>query len=310
MFGCAVKYRTVPLTDGRVCIFMLECSIVIGDIEPMILDGGQKMRHAVLNVIAIIALAVLSGCATANFEKVGRTAYPPYEGEVRIIDTPLEGINYEVVGIVTVDDPYGSHDKVINRMKKLAAQNGADAIIMCSGKDCLETGDQDTNMAAPAVRIIPKAEVTPPPAPVTLPEPAAVAPAPVPEPMPTEEKAMKEKGRVTLDIQFETNKAAVREEYNDQLARFAGVMKGHPDLKVVIEGHTDNVGNDGYNQALSRKRAESVKNALTSLFGIDASRITAVGYGRTRPIADNGTEEGRRKNRRVEAAAEYAGTVQ
>ena len=77
-------------------------------------------------------------------------------------------------------------------------------------------------------------------------------------------------------------------------------MNEHSDYRVVLEGHTDSVGNDAYNQKLSEKRANAVAKALKDL-GVSASKITTVGYGETKPIADNKTKEGRAENRRVEA---------
>lgn len=84
-------------------------------------------------------------------------------------------------------------------------------------------------------------------------------------------------------------------------------MRQYPDTNVVIEGHTDNVDvfhDPSNNIKLSQARADSVRQYLIDQFGIDASRITAVGYGPNRPVADNDTEEGRQKNRRVEAVIE------
>ncbi len=81
-------------------------------------------------------------------------------------------------------------------------------------------------------------------------------------------------------------------------------MKNHTELKVTIEGHTDNTGNADHNLDLSGRRAESVRNFLVSN-GTDGARIASQGYGQTRPIADNRTAEGKQKNRRVEAVLEY-----
>ena len=77
--------------------------------------------------------------------------------------------------------------------------------------------------------------------------------------------------------------------------------KTYPKTTAVIEGHTDNVGTAEYNQKLSDARANSVRQYLINNFGIKASRLTAVGYGLTKPIASNNTEEGRQENRRVQA---------
>ena len=76
-------------------------------------------------------------------------------------------------------------------------------------------------------------------------------------------------------------------------------MKDKPDLRVSVEGHTDSVGSVAYNQTLSERRAKTVRDYLVSQ-GIDASRITTRGFGKSKPIASNDTAEGRAENRRVE----------
>jgi OOP family OmpA-OmpF porin len=73
----------------------------------------------------------------------------------------------------------------------------------------------------------------------------------------------------------------------------------NPDVKIEIQGHTDNIGSDKHNQILSLQRAETVKYYLIAK-GVAANRLTTVGYGKTRPIADNKTEQGRGINRRIE----------
>lgn len=118
-------------------------------------------------------------------------------------------------------------------------------------------------------------------------------------------KEMFEKGRATINIEFDTGKALVKTKYHDEIKKFADVMREHPDLKVVIEGHTDGIGNKALNQRLSQKRAESVKDYMVKKFGIDESRLSATGYGMTKPIASNKTAKGKQKNRRVEAVVDY-----
>ena len=76
-------------------------------------------------------------------------------------------------------------------------------------------------------------------------------------------------------------------------------MSQYENTVVTVEGHTDNSGSDALNQQLSQARANAVKEALVSNFGIAAERVTALGYGETRPIADNATLSGRAENRRV-----------
>jgi OOP family OmpA-OmpF porin len=102
-------------------------------------------------------------------------------------------------------------------------------------------------------------------------------------------------------IHFETGKAAIQPDSEDTLKQVAALMEQNPDLKLRIEGHTDNQGSAAANQALSEKRAQAVMSWLTS-HGVTAIRLTAQGFGQTKPVADNGTQEGRAKNRRVELA--------
>jgi OOP family OmpA-OmpF porin len=122
---------------------------------------------------------------------------------------------------------------------------------------------------------------------------------------PRVEKEIIEKGRTTLKVLFDTNKSVIKKGYFDDVDALAGVMQQYPDLNVTIEGHTDNVGKDAYNKKLSQRRADAVKAYLVKK-GIDANRLTAIGYGEEKPIADNATKAGKTENRRVEAAtAEY-----
>ena len=127
----------------------------------------------------------------------------------------------------------------------------------------------------------------------------------VPQAASAMEAAIVEKGRVTLNVQFDFDKAVIKKKYHDEIGKLAEVMKKYPDLKITLEGHTDNVGGLAYNEKLSQRRVDAVKKYLTTKSGIEASRLNAKGYGPIRPIASNATKEGRQKNRRVDAAAEY-----
>jgi len=118
-------------------------------------------------------------------------------------------------------------------------------------------------------------------------------------------KEMLEKGRATINVEFDFNKATIKPTFHKEIQKFADAMKNYPDLKVVIEGHTDNVGGKIPNEKLSEQRADSVKNYLIKKFGIEESRLTAKGYGMSKPLTSNKTQEGRQKNRRVEAAVDY-----
>jgi outer membrane protein OmpA-like peptidoglycan-associated protein len=104
----------------------------------------------------------------------------------------------------------------------------------------------------------------------------------------------------TQGILFESGKSDLKPESTPTLKSIAAALKGHPDLKIEIEGHTDNVGSAASNLTLSQARAEAVKSALVSDYAIDAGQLTAKGYGDTKPVAKNATPEGRANNRRVE----------
>jgi outer membrane protein OmpA-like peptidoglycan-associated protein len=102
-----------------------------------------------------------------------------------------------------------------------------------------------------------------------------------------------------LNINFNLNSVTIKHADLDQLKQMAELMKTYPDTTALIEGHTDNRGSAARNLNISRRRAQSIKKYFTDTFGISQERITAEGFGDTRPIASNDTPEGRRKNRRV-----------
>lgn len=102
------------------------------------------------------------------------------------------------------------------------------------------------------------------------------------------------------EIIFDTNSAKVKSEFNDTLIQIADTILAYPTAGVIIEGHTDNVGDSNYNLRLSEKRANAVMNHLITNFPLDQNQISAIGYGETRRIAENDTSENRKKNRRVE----------
>jgi len=101
------------------------------------------------------------------------------------------------------------------------------------------------------------------------------------------------------DVLFATGKADLSANANKSVATLAEFLRRNPNRNVLIEGHTDSVGKDDYNLALSRKRADSVKDKLVE-DGIEAGRITTVGYGKTFPVASNDTKAGKAQNRRVD----------
>src|SRR5262245_1882025 len=101
------------------------------------------------------------------------------------------------------------------------------------------------------------------------------------------------------DVLFDTAKSTLKPGAREKLARVSGILVTHPDLKLEIEGHTDSVGSDSYNQGLSERRAESVRSYLVSQ-NIAPQTITTEGFGESRPVASNDNAAGRQRNRRVE----------
>ena len=151
---------------------------------------------------------------------------------------------------------------------------------------------------APAAAAAP----APAPAPAARPAPApaaAAAPAPAPAAAPAAQPPAATKVTYAADAFFDFNKAVLKPEGKAKLDDLVGKVKGI-NLEVVIAvGHTDSVGGDAYNQALSVKRSEAVKAYLVSK-GIEKNRVYTEGKGEKQPVADNKTTEGRAKNRRVE----------
>jgi outer membrane protein OmpA-like peptidoglycan-associated protein len=111
--------------------------------------------------------------------------------------------------------------------------------------------------------------------------------------------ALNRDGHISLYINFDTGKSVIKPESKAIIDQIVEMLKTNPDLKIGVEGHTDNVGIPASNKTLSEARAKSVVSAIVSQ-GIAADRLNSAGYGQDKPIGDNNTEEGRAKNRRVE----------
>ena len=111
--------------------------------------------------------------------------------------------------------------------------------------------------------------------------------------------ALNKDGYIALNILFETGKSAIQQESLPIVDQMFELMKSDATLKISIEGHTDNVGDAGSNKKLSQERAKAVMDALIAK-GVDKTRMSFVGWGQEKPVADNRSEEGRAQNRRVE----------
>jgi outer membrane protein OmpA-like peptidoglycan-associated protein len=101
-------------------------------------------------------------------------------------------------------------------------------------------------------------------------------------------------------IYFDFNSATIKPESEEVLRRIAGILGKNPGWKLNVAGHTDNIGEDSFNQGLSERRAAAVKDALVTRYKIAPDRLATAGYGASRPIESNKTFEGRARNRRVE----------
>ena len=99
---------------------------------------------------------------------------------------------------------------------------------------------------------------------------------------------------ITLNVLFANNQATITNSFLGDIKQVAAVMQKYPDIVVTIEGHTDSQASEQYNRQLSQRRADAVRQELIK-YGIDATRLLAVGYGESKPIADNSTATGRAK---------------
>jgi outer membrane protein OmpA-like peptidoglycan-associated protein len=130
------------------------------------------------------------------------------------------------------------------------------------------------------------------------PPPATPTAAPAVSPI---ESALAQKKPVEIyGIYFDFNSDVIKPQSTVVLKQIAGILKRNPDWKLSVSGHTDNIGDDGFNLGLSQRRAAAVKNALVTQYGVAGERLSTSGFGASQPIADNSTIEGRARNRRVE----------
>ncbi len=158
---------------------------------------------------------------------------------------------------------------------------------------------------APPVVITPPPPAPPPPPPAPeKPEekpapPVVVTPPPAPTP-PAPAPPKRPEVPVFETVYFDLKKTNINPSASKALDRNGMILRENPNIRVVIEGHTDSTGSPETNKVISEKRAESAKKYIQDKFGISADRMQVKGFGATRPVADNRTEEGRAKNRRVE----------
>jgi OOP family OmpA-OmpF porin len=187
-----------------------------------------------------------------------------------------------------IDQGIGSVD--LNGSRQICPPNTTQYTITAQG-----IGGSQTAATTVVVNPPPPAAVAPPPpppvpAPIVAPPPAAAAVAPAPKVI----------DRLTIHVNFDFDKSVVRKEDHAELQNAVDFVKKYPQHQVSIEGHTDSIGTDKYNQALSERRAAAVKEYLVKAGVANDQQVKTVGYGESKPIADNKTDRGRFENRRVE----------
>ena len=233
-----------------------------------------------LTGLMIMILFLTTSCTTYHFGVANRAAMVPDDfGETE-------------AAIARAEQSQGAQycpDKIA-AAKELARQ-GAETYWACKNTE-------SSRLLAEARKLAGEAEGCGPQA--AAPE-AVVAPIPAAEPTPDRMKYC-----VYLDIEFDIDKADVRPQYHDEVAKVGDFMKKYPTTTAVIEGYTDEVGGSEYNMKLSQRRAEGVVKYLEDNFGIAPSRLSAKGFGETAPIADNASDEGKQKNRHIRAVIDCA----
>lgn len=244
-------------------------------------------------VIALLSVGALSGCA--NYEvNSKRGNIPGYyiRQEMQEADRAVESARQ------------AGKDKSCPaefQAAEAAKNNAYDVFRACHTEEGAALAKHATAKAAALCPPQPLAKDLPPAVKETV-QPAA-APAevvliPVPAAEPTPETM---KYCVFLDIEFDINKADVRPQYRDEVAKVGLFMQKNPTTTALIEGYADEVGPADYNLEMSQKRAESVVKSLVDNFGIAPNRLSAKGYGEARPASENATDAGKQKNRRISA---------
>jgi OOP family OmpA-OmpF porin len=234
----------------------------------------KKLLYLHILMVPVLFLCTSCSLHTYHFGVANRAAtVPDYFGETE-------------AAIAHAEQSEGAKycPEKLDQAKKLA-HDGAEIYWTCHNTEAENLMAQARQLAKEAEGCGPKA--------------AAIAP-----PVAAGEKPAKV--CIPLNIEFEIDSAEILPEYDLDIAKVADFMKRNPDTTAVIEGHTDNVGTAEHNLKLSQRRAESVVKRLVEKYGIDKSRLEAKGYGMTKPIADNSTQEGRQKNRRIDAVISCA----
>lgn len=246
--------------------------------------GGQAVRQVIYPMIVVPQVEV-----TVTTDEAGRiTARPGAPAPRYPYQQPLPRRDYY--------DPYRSYDFGDDDGRRAPT-----VLDLRDGQEADSAAVVDSLAAPPTV-----GETPPPPQPVA-PPPRAEAPPTVRQ----VERAVLETGLFrALGVNFEFNESALLPEAEATLDVVGETVQKYPDLRFRIDGHTDAVGPEAYNQALSARRAEAVKRYLVDNLGIAEERLETRGFGESQPLATNATNTGRTLNRRVEFSVTNPGAVE
>jgi outer membrane protein OmpA-like peptidoglycan-associated protein len=226
--------------------------------------------------VALSALGFfLTGCA-------GMT-----KNQAALVGAGLCGAGGAGIGAASAHQGVGGHHRNEAAGAAIGAVAGA---LICGGLAYLIAEDPKPTPPPP-----------PPPPPPEKPKPAPEKPKPAPPPPPPPPPPAPKVERTIIldDVLFDFDKSTVKPEAAAILDRLVAFMNENKDKKANLSGHTDSVGTEAYNQALSERRVGAVRDYVVKK-GVDSGRVSGQGFGESKPIADNKTKEGRAKNRRVE----------
>jgi outer membrane protein OmpA-like peptidoglycan-associated protein len=212
----------------------------------------------------LLFLSVLVGCASLGLEYAPKREYLYYHKELPAAERAVEAARK-----AGKDKECPEEFRAVEKMKDAAYET----YWACRTNEAIAMANE---AAKRANALCPQKKVVlPPPAPKVI-------------------------DRLTLHVNFDFDKATIRNADIAELRKAVDFVKKYPGYKTSIEGHTDNIGSEKYNQSLSERRAAAVKEYVLKQGLADGARIKTKGYGKSKPIADNSTEKGRFENRRVE----------
>jgi len=242
-----------------------------------------RVLKALSTMAVLVLLTFLVGCAGMEYAPKRGVAF--YPSELVAADRAVEAAR-----AAGKDRDCPEEFKAAEKMKN----DAYDVYLSCRTKEGIAMAIEATNRANALCPPRALAPPPPPPAPVVTPPPP---PAPVVTPPPAPPKVI---DRLTIHVNFDFDKSVVRKADMAELQKAADFVKKYPEHQVSIEGHTDSIGTAKYNQALSERRAAAVKAYLVKQGVVNDQRVKTIGYGESKPVADNKTKQGRFENRRVE----------